>query len=40
VGEFIDSAGGVEEGVVKRWVGGLLTDAGLAGTGDQGEKEE
>jgi len=40
VGEFIDTAGGVEEGEVKRWVGGLLADAGLAGTGEEGVKEE
>lgn len=32
--------GGVEEGEVARWVGGLLADAGLAGADDEGMKNE
>jgi hypothetical protein len=42
VGEFVDGEGGVEEGEVKRWLGGLLGDAGLASTdaGQEGLKDE
>jgi hypothetical protein len=40
VGEFVDQQGGVEEGEVKRWVGGLLSEAGLAGVEDEGVKDE
>ena len=32
--------GGVEVGEVKRWVGGLLTEAGLSGVEDGGKKDE
>ena len=39
VGEFVDVNGGVEEGEVKRWVGGLLAEAGLTGV-DEGTKDE
>lgn len=42
MGEFVDGEGGVEEGEVERWLGGLLGDAGLvdASMGDEGVKEE
>ena len=40
VGEFVDEEGGVEEGEVARWVGGLLSDAGLVGAEDEGLKNE
>lgn len=40
MGEFVDEDGGVEEGEVKRWVGGLLADAGLVGAEDEGVKNE
>lgn len=38
VGEFVDDDGGVEEGEVKRWLAGVLADAGLVGV-DDGLKE-
>jgi hypothetical protein len=31
VGGFVDVDGGVEQGEVGRWLGGLLTEAGLVG---------
>ena len=34
VGEFVDEAGGVEEGEAMRWIGGLLSDVGLVGAED------
>jgi hypothetical protein len=40
VGEFIDQEGGVEEGEVVRWLGSLLTEAGLVGAEEEGAKEE
>ncbi|WVN86280.1 uncharacterized protein L203_101443 [Cryptococcus depauperatus CBS 7841] len=40
VGEFVDEEGGVEEGEFKKWLGVLLGEAGLAGTEDEGTKEE
>ena len=41
VGEFVDEDGGVEEGEVMRWLGGLLVEAGLAGAEEgEGTKEE
>jgi hypothetical protein len=39
VGEFVDTDGGVEEGEVKRWIGGLLGEAGLVGA-EEGNKTE
>ncbi|KAK8854547.1 hypothetical protein IAR55_003286 [Kwoniella newhampshirensis] len=40
VGEFVDEEGGVEEGEVVRWLGGLLSEAGLVVAEDEGTKEE
>ncbi|KAK4685144.1 signal peptidase complex subunit 2, partial [Tremellales sp. Uapishka_1] len=40
VGDFIDTDGGVEEGEVGRWVGGLLSEAGLIGAEEEGAKED
>jgi signal peptidase complex subunit 2 len=40
VGEFVEVDGGVEVGEVKRWVGGLLAEAGLPGVEDGGKKDE
>ena len=40
VGEFVDVNGGVEVGVVKRWVGGLLAEVGLPGVEEGGKKDE
>jgi signal peptidase complex subunit 2 len=40
VGEFVDEDGGVEEGEVVRWIGGLLVEAGLVGAEEEGAKEE
>ncbi|OWT38217.1 hypothetical protein J008_04554 [Cryptococcus neoformans] len=34
VGELVDADGGVEEGEVKRWLAGVLADAGLVGVED------
>lgn len=31
MGELVDYDGGVEEGEVQRWLGGLLGEAGLVG---------
>jgi hypothetical protein len=40
VGQFVDSDGGVEEGEVRRWVAGVLSDAGLVGAEEEGTKAE
>lgn len=40
MGQFVDAEGGVEEGEVKRWVAGVLSDAGLVGAEDEGIKAE
>lgn len=40
VGGFVDEQGGVEEGEVRRWLAGLLGDAGLAGAEAEGLKVE
>jgi signal peptidase complex subunit 2 len=40
VGEFVDEDGGVEEGEVVRWIGGLLVEAGLVGAEEEGAKED
>lgn len=41
MGEFVDGDGGVEEGEVVRWLGGLLGDVGLVGAEDtEGVKEK
>ncbi|WWD19318.1 hypothetical protein CI109_103776 [Kwoniella shandongensis] len=40
VGEFVDEEGGVEEGEVVRWLGGILSEAGLVGAEEEGVKEE
>ncbi|ORY32123.1 microsomal signal peptidase 25 kDa subunit-domain-containing protein [Naematelia encephala] len=40
VGDFVDVEGGVEEGEVMRWLGGLLSEAGLAGAEEDGVKEQ
>lgn len=40
VGLFVDEEGGVEEGEVRRWLAGLLSDAGLAGAEEEGLKAE
>ncbi|OWZ37783.1 hypothetical protein C356_04557 [Cryptococcus neoformans c45] len=34
VGELVDADGGVEEGEVRRWLAGVLADAGLVGVDD------
>lgn len=39
VGELVDEAGGVEEGEVKRWLAGVLREAGVVGV-DDGLKDE
>ena len=44
IGEMIDEVGGVEEGEVRRWFAGLLSEAGMIGAEGQveglGLKEE
>jgi signal peptidase complex subunit 2 len=41
VGEFVDEDGGVEEGEVTRWLGGLLGEVGMVGAEDgEGTKED
>lgn len=40
VGEFVDVTGGVEEGEIGRWVGGLLGVVGLVGVESEGTKQE
>lgn len=34
VGELVDADGGVEEGEARRWLAGVLADAGLVGVDD------
>lgn len=40
IGEFVDLNGGVEEGMVTRWLSSLLVDAGLPGAEEEGKKDE
>lgn len=40
MGQFVDADGGVEEGEVRRWVAGVLSDAGLVGAEEDGVKAE
>ena len=40
VGQFVNAEGGVEQGEVRRWVAGVLSDAGLVGAEEEGGKVE
>jgi signal peptidase complex subunit 2 len=40
VGQLVDADGGVELGEVRRWVAGVLSDAGLVGAEEEGLKAE